>query len=154
MFSPQTTDLSGSIHQLWHGIHHRLQYEHLHHHGPFHWLQENTCSTIISSMGCRGVSALMLESASSPSSPFSAHDVCKISQTFFPLTPLCLCSAFALSYVITEMSLSWLMGSAVSCSGYIVESPETDTADPEHLPQMTPLQPLSNTLTPTPNKHC
>lgn len=154
MCSPQTTDLSGSIYQLWHGILHRLQYGYLHHHGPFHWLQENTCSTIISSMGCRGVSALVLVSASSPSSPFSAHGVCKVSHPFSPLTLLCLCSAFALSYVITEMSLSWLMGSAVSCSGYIVEPPETDTADPELLPQTPPLQPPTNTLPPTPNKHC
>lgn len=43
---------------------------------------------------------------------------------FSPLTSLRLCNAFAPSYVITEM-LSWLRGSAVSCSGYIVESPET-----------------------------
>lgn len=124
MCSPQTTDLSGSIHQFWRGIccsrigcRDRLQYgisapqwsssiaagKHLLHHDLLHGLQ--------------GVSALVLISASSPSSPFSALGVCKVSHTFFLLTPLRPCNAFAFSYAITEMQLSWLTGSAVPCSG-------------------------------------
>lgn len=119
MCSPQTTDLSGSIHQFWHGILHRLWYGHLLHDGSLQQLHENTWSITVSSMGCKGISTLVLLSASSPSSPFCPWCLQGFSHFFPPhFSPLMQCFCSFLCYHRDAIL-------AVSCSGYIVESPET-----------------------------
>lgn len=141
MNSQWTTIPSGNLHLFQCGVLHGIQCRYLLWSGPLRGLQGNAFYTVVSSIGCRGISAVVPGSTSS----FSFSEL-PVSHSFF-LTPQC-CVAFCLFLPTFSQRCHYLCWKAQLCVCWSHLEMSVSSMGQPLASQRLPCRPTCNTWTP------